>query len=407
MKKIIIFSVVSFLFLSVFGPVFNVSAEEENVQIDVFYSTSCPHCKEARYFLNNLDEQYLEDELIIKEYNVAENDNIELLKELYIKYNVPNKDYGSVPIIFIADKYVVGYNEKIGELIKNYVIGLVQECREKEQEACQQNQTSDNPERIESEREFKIPIIGNIDISGFSPLVLSIVVGALDGFNACAMVALGFLLTVLVATGVRKRIVLIGGVFILVSGLVYFLFISAWLNLFMFIGYQQYAQIIVALIIIFFALAILKDYYTGIVCKVCNVEEGKQSFFNKLQKKLFVKMSQLSQAEMSLGLTLLGVIIVAIGVNLVELACSFGFPLAYTKILTSYNLPTVQYYSYLLVYVVFYMIDDFLIFLIAVITLKVTKASDKYLKIIKLISGLVLLIMGLLMLFKPELLTLI
>ncbi len=406
MKKIFIFSIISFLFLSVFIPIFNVSAQEENVQIDIFYSTSCPHCKEAKYFLNKLDQEYLDSELIITEHNIAEKDNIELLKKLYSEYNVSQENYGSVPIMFIADKYIVGYSDKIGELIKNYVQELIQECREKEQENCEQNQTSNNPEKIESEREFKIPIIGNIDVSGFSPLILSIVVGALDGFNACAMVALGFLLAVLVATGVRKRVILIGGVFILVSGVVYFLFISAWLNLFMFIGYQQYVQIIIALVIIFFSLFLLKDYFTGVVCKVCNVEENKQSFFNKIQRKLFVKMSQLTKAEMSLGLTLIGVVIVAIGVNLVELACSFGFPLAYTKILTSYNLPTAQYYGYLLVYVLFYMIDDFLIFLIAVITLKVTKASDKYLKIIKLISGIVLLIMGLLMLFKPELLTL-
>lgn len=388
-------------------PIFNVRAEQENVQIDIFYSTSCPHCAEAKYFLHNLDQKYSDSELIIIEHNIAQTGSVDLLKKLYLEYKVPYENYGSVPIMFIADKYIVGYSEKIGELIKNYVQELVQECREKEQENCEQNQTTEEPEKIETEREFKIPLIGNIDVSGFSPLILSIVVGALDGFNACAMVALGFLLAVLVATGIRKRVILIGGVFILVSGAVYFLFISAWLNLFMFIGYQKYVQIIVALVIIFFSLIVLKDYYSGIICKVCNVEENKQSFFNKLQKKLFVKMSRLSKAEMSLGLTLIGVVIVATGVNLVELACSFGFPLAYTKILTTYNLPVIQYYGYILIYILFYVIDDFLIFLIAVITLKVTKASDKYLKIIKLISGIVLLIMGLLMLFKPELLTLV
>jgi len=407
MKKFFMFNIIFFLFLSVFIPIFNVSAQEENVQIDIFYSTSCPHCKEAKYFLHNLDQEYLDSELIIIEHNIAEKDNIELLKKLYLEYNVSQENYGSVPIIFIADKYVVGYSEKIGELIKNYLAELIQECREKEQQNCEQNQTTEDPEKIETEREFKIPFIGQIDISGFSPLILSIVVGALDGFNACAMVALGFLLAVLVTTGIRKRVLLIGGVFILVSGAVYFLFISAWLNLFMFIGYQKYVQIIVALVIIFFSIIVLKDYFSGVVCKVCNVSDEKQSFFNKLQKKLFVRMSQLSKAKMSLGLVLVGTAVVAVGVNLVELACSFGFPLAYTKILTSYNLPTVQYYGYLLVYILFYMIDDFLIFLIAVITLKVTKASEKYLKIIKLISGIVLLIMGLIMLFRPELLSLV
>jgi thiol-disulfide isomerase/thioredoxin len=405
-KRFFLFSFTFFLFLSVLIPIFEIKAQElEKVQIDVFYSSTCPHCKEAKAFLANLDQQYASNELVINNYNIAEKGSVDLLKQLYPKYNIPNENYGLVPIMFVADKYFLGFNQNTGNTIKNYVDGLIAQCQEVEHQNCEHNQASLNPEKIESEREFNIPFLGKIDISGFSPLILSITVGTLDGFNACAMVALGFLLAVLVATGVRKKIILIGGVFILVSGLVYFLFISAWLNLFMFIGYQKYFQIIVAVIIIFFALAVLKDYFTGVVCKVCNVDPNKQDFFSKLQRKMFVRMSNLSKKEMSLGMTIIGVAIVAAGVNLVELACSFGFPLAYTKILTTYNLPTVQYYGYLLVYVLFYMIDDFLIFLVAVVTLKITKFSDKYLKVIKLISGIVLLILGLLMLFKPELLS--
>lgn len=406
MKKFFLLTVIFFLFLSVLIPIFKVSAQEiEKVRIDMFYSTSCPHCKEARVFLDALSQNYSSNDLVIYHHNITSDQSINFLKELYPQYKVSQDYYGLVPIMFVADKYFLGFNQDTGNSIKNYVEGLVAQCQEVEHQNCDHNQTSDSPEKIETERGFEIPFIGNIDVSTFSPLILSIVVGALDGFNACAMVALGFLLAVLVATGVRKKIILIGGIFIFVSGLIYFLFISAWLNLFMFIGYQKYFQIIVALIIIFFALTVLKDYFTGVVCKVCKVDPNKQDFFSKLQRKLFMKMSNLSQKEMSLGMTIIGVAIVAAGVNLVELACSFGFPLAYTKILTTYNLPTIQYYSYLLVYVLFYMIDDFLIFLVAVVTLKITKFSDKYLKFIKLVSGIVLLILGLLMLFKPELLS--
>jgi len=406
MRKFFVFNLIFFLFLSVLVPIFSVEAQDiEKVNINIFYSTSCPHCKEARAFLDSLGQKYSKNDLVISHHNISLDQSIDFLKELYPKYKVPQDSYGLVPIMFVADKYFLGFNQNTGDSIENYVEGLVAQCQEVEHQNCDHNEVSDNPQKIETERRFKIPLIGNIDVSGFSPLILSIVVGVLDGFNACAMVALGFLLTVLVTTGIRKKVLLIGGVFILVSGVVYFLFISAWLNLFMFIGYQKYFQIIVAMIIIIFSIVVLKDYFTGVVCKVCNVDPNKQNFFSKLQRKLFVKMTNLSQKEMSLGMTLIGVVIVAAGVNLVELACSFGFPLAYTKILTTYNLPTFQYYLYLLVYVIFYMIDDFLIFLVAAITLKVTKASDKYLKIIKLISGIVLLIMGLLMLFKPELLS--
>ncbi len=398
--KFLIIGLFLFLFLV---PTFEVLAQEK-VEINVFYSSTCPHCKDARVFLDKLEERYSSKELLINHYNVAQKESIDLLEKMYPKYKVPVEYYGSVPIMFIADKYILGFGKNTGSLIETYVEELIFKCQEQEHQNCEHTEASNDPEKIENKREFKAPLIGEIDVSNFSPLILSIVVGALDGFNACAMIALGFLLAMLVATGVRKRVFIIGGTFILVSGLVYFLFISAWLNLFMLIGYQQIFQIIVAIVIIVFSLVVLKDYYSGVVCKICNVDPNKQDFFSKLQKKLFVKMTNLSRTEMSLGMTLVGVVIVAVGINLVELACSLGFPLAYTKILTSYNLPTMQYYGYLLVYILFYMIDDFLIFLVAVFTLIITKFSDKYLKVIKLISGVVLLILGLLMLIKPELL---
>ena len=105
---------------------------------------------------------------------------------------------------------------------------------------------------------------------------------------------------------------------------------------------------------------------------------------------------------MPLWLVLVTVATVAAGINLIEIFCSFGFPVAYTKILTGFSLSSVSYYFYLLVYIGFYMLDDFLIFLAAVITLRVTKVSEKYLKAVKLISGLALLLLGLAILFRPE-----
>jgi glutaredoxin len=408
MKKVFILGTFIFLFSAILIPIFGVEAQElEKTQIDVFYSTTCPHCKDARAFLEELDQQYTQEDLVINSYNIAEKESVDLLKQLYPKYNVPADSYGLVPIMFVADKYFLGFNENTGNSIKNYVEGLVAQCQEVEHQNCDHNQASSNPEKIESERRFKVPFLGEIDISGFSPLILSITVGTLDGFNACAMVALGFLLAVLVATKARKRVFLIGGTFILVSGILYFIFISAWLNMFMFLGYLKIITTIVSVIIILFALFLLRDYYMGVVCKVCEVDPNKKlGFFTKMQKKLFVRMSKLSTMEMSLFATLVGVAVVAVGINMVELVCSLGFPLAYTKVLTSYGLSKSSYYFYLLIYVIFYMIDDFIIFAIAVVTMRITKVSDKYLKAVKLISGIVLLALGILMLFKPELLSL-
>ncbi len=372
----------------------NFVLSQEKIDIYFFYSKICPHCVQEKVFLEKLEKEYSQIE--IKKLGLFEKENVELLKEKYGKYQVPSQKQGLVPITFIEERYFLGYRDEqtTGKEIKDYVQGLIEN----------QKPSPDGEIVSPLEKEIKIPILGKINLSNLSPLFLSILLGALDGFNACAMVALGFLLAVLISTGIRKRIFLIGGTFILVSGIVYFLFISAWLNLFLCLSHIKFITAIVGIIITLFAILLLKDYFKGVVCRICEVKPGKENILTKFEKKLFEKIRTLSTTQVSLPLALLGVAVVAAGVNMVELCCSFGFPLVFTKILTSFNLSTPSYYFYLLIYILFYMLDDFLIFTFAVSTLRITQVSQKYLRFIKLISGILLLILGLLILIKPEIL---
>lgn len=382
-----------FLAILIFGLIlsgFNFVLAEEKIEIIFFFSHICPHCAEERVFLEELTDKYSEIEL--KEYGLFEKENVDLLKEMYQVYEVAREVQGYVPITFIGGRYFLGFSQEIGNDIENYVLGLIEEI------------SQPPPEPPSDEYKISLPIFGEISLSKFSPLALSIALGALDGFNACAMVALGFLLTVLISTGIRERVFLIGGTFILVSGIVYFLFISAWLNLFLVLSHIKFITNLVGGIIAIFALFLLKDYFHGVVCKLCEIRPGKENIFVRFERKLFERMETLSKRETSLSITILGTVIVAAGVNMVELCCSFGFPLVFTKILTGFNLPTPSYYFYLLIYILFYMIDDFIIFIIAVLTLRITQASQKYLKAIKLISGILLLLLGLTILVRPEIL---
>lgn len=365
---------------------------EAKIQLDFFYSNTCPHCAAEKVFLNSLKERY--PQVQINEWGVWKKKDSDLLENFYDKYNVPQQDRGFVPATFINERYFLGYetDQNSGKEIENYIKGIL-------------NQEDPNTGDAVNGRTIKIPLIGEIDVSGFSPLVLAVILGTLDGFNACAMVALGFLLTVLVSSGKRERVFLVGSVFILVSGIVYFLFISTWLNLFLFLTNIKLITFFVGLVVVFFAVFLLKDYSAGVVCKICEVKPGvKESFLTKTQKKLFLYMQKVLATEMSLPLTLLGVSIVAAGINTVELFCSFGFPMIFTKILALENLSIFSYYFYILIYVIFYMLDDFIIFMIAVLTLRMVQESEKYLKIIKLVSGILLLLLGLIILIKPEIL---
>ena len=392
MRKIIFSIIVLILLLTSFDFVL---AQPIKAEITFFYSETCAHCLKEKKFLNQLEEKY--NDLVIHEYNVADKESVELLKDLYEQYQVPEEQWGMIPATFLKEKYLIGYggDETTGKEIEN----CIKEC-------LVETGVSGTDLMEASLKKIKLPILGEVEISNLSPLLLSISFGVLDGFNACAMIALGFLLSVLIGSGTRKRIILIGGTFILVSGLVYFLFIAAWFNLFLITFNIKLITNLAAIIIILSAIFILRDYFTDVICKLCETDPAKQNIFTKIQQKLFAKMQQFSSTNMPLPIALLGIAVVAAGVNMVELACSFGLPLAFTKILTSWNLPKASYYFYLLVYILFYMIDDFVIFLIAVYTLKITQASQKYLKLVTLVSGIVLLILGLIMLINPEILIL-
>ena len=418
MKKIFIFLLALVLIIGGFyfinqsdGSIKN-NENGNSISLYFFYGRTCPHCAAEKEFLEELEGKY--SELNIQKL-VAENENISFLRTFYEKYKVPEELHGWVPVTFIEEKYFLGFDQKIGQEIEDYIIELIKEIPPEPNpepvEPSDPNAPSDNgaepnpgSEPENNKKVITIPFLGDIEYSNFSPLVLSIILGTIDGFNACAMVALSFLLAVLIATKTRKRVFLIGGTFILVSGIIYFIFITAWLNLFICLESVNFINVLVGIVIIIFSIFLLKDYFQGVICRVCEISEKKENILGRFEKKLFSKMKEFADVEMSLPLALLGVITVAIGVNMVELCCSIGFPLTFTKILTSWQLPTLSYYFYLIIYIICYMLDDFLIFVFAVSTLKITQASEKYLKFIKLFSGIILLILGLLMIIKPELL---
>jgi len=449
---IVVISWFGFIFLGNFlsAEDSNLSAETESedlIEINFFRSSTCPHCAEEEEFLEELEGKY---QIKVNRFLVSEKDNAQLLLGLYNEYEVPSELRGYIPATFVGGRYFIGYDtpEKIGWKIEHYIQELVVERLERQKEEKQseeepkeepekeEEQKETEPEKLEEggsgevlkedERKISIPyldeikidfqnkkidaklvFIGDIGInfSNKSPLFISILFGTLDGFNACAMVALGFLLAVLIGTRTRKRIFLIGGTFILVSGLVYFLIISAWMELFLCLSHIKLITTLIGIIVVIFSASLLKDYWRGITCKICELGKTKDNFLTRFQKKLFEKMEIFSSGKVSLPLSLLGIAVVAAGVNMVELCCSLGLPVAFTKMLSSFSLPGSSYHFYILIYVAFYMLDDFLIFLFAVLAMRITQTSEKYLKAVKLISGILLLVLGLIMIMRPELLT--
>ncbi len=372
MKKCLFFI---FLLTLIFSS-FNFVLAQEKVEVDFFYSQTCPHCSEGKIFLENLKEKYPDIE--IKRYEVIySQENQKILKDFYDKYQVPKAEQGWVPVTFTPTKYFVGFNEEIGKEIESCLV----ECLGNGGKASLQ--------------EIKIPFFGKVDLSKMSLLGVTFLLGLLDGFNPCAMWVLVILVSLLLSLRSRKKIALVGGTFIFAEGLLYFFFMTAWLNMFLVMRYVSLTQILIGIFGMVFGILRIRDFITWKpgICKVIDHSKSQEKIIERMKKVLDSK---------TIPATILGVILLAFGVNLIEFFCSAGFPVMYTRILTLQNVGQFQYYLYLFLYNLLYMLDDFLVFGLAFITLNRFSFSDKYNKYSTLVAGLLILILGILLIFKPE-----
>lgn len=355
-------------------------AQQEAIKIDFFYSPICPHCAAEKEFLKTLEDKYPEIE--IKSYDAINNsENQEILNEFYEKYQVPKGERGWVPVTFTPTKYFIGFNQQTGQDIES----CIKECLIGERPA---------PQKI------KIPILGSIDISEMSLPLLTVTLGALDGLNPCAMWILLFLIVLLINTRSRKRMWLIGGTFIATSGIVYYLILTAWLNLFLAISYVNLTRMLIGVFALSVGIWQIRNFFQyrpG----VCKVTDGKSGLRDKIKNGLKNHAERLATSPFNFAI-LGGVIILAIGVNLVEFFCSAGLPAIYTRILTLSQISSLSYYFYLLLYTFVFVLDDLIVLSLAVITLSRLGFTEKYNYWSTLIGGLLIFILGILLIFKPE-----
>jgi len=226
---------------------------------------------------------------------------------------------------------------------------------------------------------------GQVDLSNFSLPIVTIVIGIIDGFNPCAMWILLFLISILIEEEKVWKRWLLGGIFLGVSGLAYFAFLTAWLNINLLIGLNVWVKILVSLVAFLVAVISLKDFQkeqSG--CKVGDQVE---------KKELAGKIKGIIKNQ-NIWLASIGIAILALSVNIFELVCSAALPAVYTNLLASQDITGLIRYMYLGLYALFFMLDDLLIFGIAMFTLQATGISKKYNKWIKLISGIVMLILA-------------
>lgn len=222
----------------------------------------------------------------------------------------------------------------------------------------------------------------------------TVLIGLIDGFNPCAMWVLLFLLSLLVNLRDRRKMFVVGATFVLTSGVVYFLFMAAWLNVFLLVGLSRLTQAILGLVALGIGLLNVKDFIAFHRGPTLSIPERAKPGLYARTRRLLEDKPLLS----AMG----GVVVLALLVNLVELACTAGLPAVYTQVLALRQLPPWQYYAYLALYNLAYIADDSAMLVLAVVTLSRRKLQERAGRWLKLLSGTVMLALGLMLLFWPR-----
>ena len=346
--------------------------EKGKINLYLFKGKGCPHCADEERWLEQIKKDY-EDYLNVYEFEVWYNDNNAKILDK-VKAKLESTSNG-VPFTVIGDTYFSGFSDSIASSIE----GKIREYAE----------LDSNP------NEITLPILGSVNKKSISIPVVAIILGLIDGFNPCAMWILLFLINMFLGLNNKKKSWILGLSFLFVSAFVYFLSMLG-INLVLGISAVSFLKIAIGVVILVLGILNLRKYF-----KTRKEEAGCSVVNNKKRKKLMTKMKKIMESN-SFILSLIGIVLLAASVNLIELACSLGFPMIFTELLSLNDITGIMRVVYLLIYIFFYMIDDMVVFTISMVTLQATGITNKYNKLCTLVSAIIMIVMGILLLWKPE-----
>jgi thiol-disulfide isomerase/thioredoxin len=354
---------------------------EPRVMLYLFWSLTCPHCQDARPVVLSYADQHDWIQVIDLEITRSES-NRETFRNMAQSLGLKAR---SVPTFFVCGKMLVGWDnaESMGRM-------LLQTAR-----SCRPGVSPDKglppPEKFAPE----LPL--GLDADQLSLPLFTLVIAALDAFNPCAFFILLFLLSLLVQARSRRRMLLVGMTFVLVSGVVYFLFMAAWLNLFLLVGSMPWITSAAGLLAVLIGVINTREVFVG-------HNRATLSIPQSAKPGLYQRMGRLLSVD-SMPTLLAGTVMLAIAVNSYELLCTAGFPMVYTRTLTLHHLDSLSYYLYLGLYNVVYVIPLLVIVSLFTWTLGSRKLRQSEGKSLKLLSGLMMLMLGMTLMFAPELLS--
>jgi len=399
-----------FLFILNTGLIQAQDASQE-VVISVFVRDECGHCQDEKVFLSDFERELslhvVGPRLKLNYYNLKDPVNVELFSQVAETYGLVK----GTPITLIKGRIFTGFgsSRNTGELIRQLTYGQAHENWIFEDildgravvvdalhpgEVCDEDELCQVP-APESSRPTVSLFGWEIDTSGLSLGALAAVLGFVDGFNPCAMWVLVMFLIILSQLGSRKKMLQYAGVFILAEAIMYYLILNVWFTVWDFVSLDRIVTPLVGLLALGSGVYFIYKFITFTPeCKVTNLEQ---------KSRTTAKVKELAAKPFTIAV-FFGILGLALSVNIFEFACSIGIPQTFTKVIEMNNLNWLQTQGYMLIYIVMYMVDDLIVFGLALWGLDKLGLTHKYSKWATLIGAVLMLLLGFIMLIRPSLL---
>lgn len=384
----------------------NIFAHEVTPEVYFFGRDDCGVCQDQKDFF--------ETEKIEHEYlNVVKDEYaIELFDQILEKHDLSKV----TPLTVIGETVIQGFNgettsgERIKAAIKEHsnsdIVTIEDHIERAPVQFVEQGVGCDEygeecGTTAPSEFMFDLPFLGVVNLKAFSLFSLSAVLGVIDGFNPCAMWVLVTFLVLLSQAGSRRRMIVLAGLFIFAEAIMYNLILNVWYKTWDFVALDQIVTPLVGILALggggFFLYRWYKNRETALVCDISSIEQ---------QSRTIERFKAIINQPLTLG-TIAAVIVIAFSVNIIEFACSIGIPQAYTKILDLNMLSFIERQFYILVYTIGYMVDDFIVFGLAIWGFSKLEAhGHRYAQLSLLIGGMLMLLLGAILVLNPNLLVL-
>ena len=353
------------------------------VHLYFFWSLACPHCLEARPFIEAIPAE----RPWVKLHSLELTRHPENVRHYVALADQVGESAQYVPGLLFCGRMQTGWDDDATS-----GAALLAEL-----DACRAAAKSGSPldiARALPEPTFSVPLLGELRLDGTSLPVMTVLIAGLDAFNPCAFFVLLFVLSMLAHQKSRARMLTIGGVFVLTSGVMYFAFMAAWLNLFQLLGHLAWVTLAAGGMALLVGLINVKDFFWFKRGISLSIPEGRKPAIYERARALL--------AAGSVPAMLAATVLLAVAVNFYELLCTAGFPMVYTRLLTLQEVIATQHYLYLALYNLVYVIPLAAIVAAFAFTLGARKLTEHEGRLLKLMSGLMMLQLGALLVLAPD-----